>query len=709
MYTTAQLLGMRHGMDVLMVDHIDDYAVLEEEARDGPCLKPKSALDLFLHARKTEYQSCMDRKDIAIRRIPTPLAASLVDVLSKRVVLDDIYFARYADPKRRWQIRSILDSVGNIIPDFVDIVLKFNPSTSLKALASDALGKSAITFDEVGLDIKVAETGYAPYATAPIRLENGTVQRPRPGRWHGKWPQVIESFISHWGYNELARKYATEDILNLRELWSYFDCPPAGDVDSILAAQVASVRWRGLRIDRDAIQQLRDDKQAELDKVELSFNSPRVCTDYICEVLNEVERLAIIRNGKVTTKGVVLEELAKWKVTTTCETCYGIGCGLCTGGEIETDEPHPVAERARLLLDARHAKKEIENYEKLLLAGRFHVSNKIIGALSGRMSGADGLNSQGIKREKTIRRCFPLAWPGQQLDGGDFESFEVTIAVAAWPDPRLLEFLEQGKKFHGIFGVYLFPGKTYDDILATAGLGGEKDLYGRSKNGVFAMMYGGEAYTLANRVGIEEEAADKAFDEFSKDFPVLASERMKVIEPFRAMTQERIGARVDWREPAEYVESLFGYRRYFTLENKIRKVLYDLAEDPPKSWYSERIKVVRRDREQTAAGATKSALYGAAFAIQGAIMRAAGNHRIQSTGAEITKRLQAKCWDIQPCGVHPWRVMPANFHDELMAPVVPSESKCLQNIVGTFVEEHREYVPLLGIDWKVKLDNWADK
>ena len=709
MYCTAQLLGMKYGMAEMMSDHIDDYAVLEEEARDGPCIKPKSALDLFLHARKTEYQAAMDRKDIAIRRIPVTLAQSLVDVLSKRVVLSDVYFARYKDPKRRWQIHPITDSVGNVIPDFVDIVLKFLPSTSLKALTQDALGKTAIQYGEVDLNIKVAETGYAPFATAPLVLKDGTVAKPRPGRWFGKWPQVLESFIAHWGYNDLAREYAADDIYNLRELREYFENPSAGDVDSILACQVASVRWRGFRIDREAITKLRDVKQKALDSVQLSYNSPKVCTQYLCEVLNATERLAIVRNGKITTKGVVLEELVKWKKAVTCDACYGAGCEKCNAGEVESDEPHPVAERARTLLDARHAKKEIENYNKLLLAGRFHVSNKIIGALSGRMSGADGLNAQGIKREKTIRGCFPLAWPGMQLDGGDFKSFEISIAVAAWPDPKIIEYLKQDRKFHGIFGIYLFPGHTYDEIVATAGLDGEKDLYGRSKNGVFAMMYGGEAYTLSNRVGIPEEDAEAAFAEFSKDFPVLAAERLKVIEPFKAITQEHIGARVDWKEPAEYVESLFGYRRYFTIENQIRKTLYKLAEKPPKEWYTNQTKVVRRDREQTATGATKSALFGAAFSIQGSIMRAAGNHRIQSTGAEITKRLQAEVWTIQPHGVHPWLVMPANFHDELMAPVVSSKSKELAGIVDNFVEGHKQFVPLLGIDWKADLDNWAGK
>ena len=43
---------------------------------------------------------------------------------------------------------------------------------------------------------------------------------------------------------------------------------------------------------------------------------------------------------------------------------------------------HPAAERARLVLDARKGKYEINFYDKLLRAGRLHASFEVIGALS---------------------------------------------------------------------------------------------------------------------------------------------------------------------------------------------------------------------------------------------------------------------------------------------------------------------------------------
>ena len=111
---------------------------------------------------------------------------------------------------------------------------------------------------------------------------------------------------------------------------------------------------------------------------------------------------------------------------------------------------------------------------------------------------------------------------------------------------------------------------------------------------------------------------------------------------------------------------MLGYHRYFTLENDIQKRLFKLAQSPPKSWRNFRVKVTRRDRIQTASGAAQSALYGAAFSIEASKIRQAGNHVIQSTGAEITKDVQSAIVEIQPIGIHPWIVRCLNVHDEVM-------------------------------------------
>jgi hypothetical protein len=131
-YTTFRLANP----DWFPEEHIDEIAMLEPAAQEGPCVKPAGALDLLLHSRKGPYQSLMAREDIRIRRVPTALAYALAEELEQRVELDGIYFARSADKDApRWKVFDVKDRDGEIDPNFKDVVLKFNPSGGLKFLA----------------------------------------------------------------------------------------------------------------------------------------------------------------------------------------------------------------------------------------------------------------------------------------------------------------------------------------------------------------------------------------------------------------------------------------------------------------------------------------------------------------------------------------------------------------------------------------------
>jgi len=704
LYTTLSALPMQSRKPE---ECIEEYALAEPGARLGLCLKPVKAMDIMLHARKGPYQSTMNRDDIKIKRVPTELAWELARELNQRIVLNDIYFQRRQDKTIRWQIFDVVDDLGNLIPQFKDIVLKFAPSSALKALAVDAgvAKDSRLFWKDIELDKswRPNENGFAPFA-----LSIG-----KPGNWNWAWPEVIHRHISHWTYNRLAREYALDDVEDTRGLYHYFGDPEPGDDDSELACMVGAVRWKGYEIVPEKILALKQRAMAVEHSVrgKFNYNSAAVVRKYLEEVLSPAERSVMEIDGKITTKGVILEEIGTWKESETCEKCMGMGCTECDDGLVETDTPHPAALRAREVLDARHAKKEIEIYDKLLNAGRFHTDFVVIGTRSSRMAGAGGLNPQGIKKAKQVRSCFNLSGSSDVLCGGDFAGFEVCLADAAYGDPTLRADLKSGKKIHGLFGVFLFPPHTYEEIIATNGaFNFYDDLYGRSKNGVFALLYGGEAYTLSNRVGIPEQVAEDAYNEWCKRYKVWGDERKKIFDMFCSMRQPAgIGTKVIWQDPADYIESMLGFRRYFTLENQIVKSLFQLAEDPPKPWTNIRIKTVRRDRVQTVSGALRSALFAAAFAQQAANMRAAANHVIQSTGAQITKKTQRDIWDIQPSGVNHWRVQPMNIHDEIMCPTHPDFVDQVSKTVAKTVEEFKPKIPLIEIEWSDHLESWADK
>ena len=194
-----------------------------------------------------------------------------------------------------------------------------------------------------------------------------------------------------------------------------------------------------------------------------------------------------------------------------------------------------------------------------------------------------------------------------------------------------------------------------------------------------------------------------------KRFPGIKDAQDEIRKCFGGLEQPGgIGTRVIYIEPDDYVESLFGFRRYFTLENKIADVLFHLAESPPKHWSKLKMKVMRRDHEQTAGGAAKSAMYGAAFSIFSRNVRAAGNHKIQSTGAGVTKPVQAALWVLQPAGFEPFVVKPMNIHDEIMCPTDPDFIEDTQRIMTEQITKFQETVPLLKMDW-VRLKTWAEK
>lgn len=696
-WCTAQLVIQELGTNnVSPKDHIDLFGVLEEKARDYPkTWRLKNVVDLMLVAQRTKYQSMIDRKEIRIRRVPYVLAEKLIVELNKRIVFAPIYFARRKKPGPIWRMAEVKNDVGDIIPDLVDIVCSFKPSKALKALAVEAglvAVDDVLSFTDIDVGVKPEECGYAPYAAGTF--SDGP--KPSPNDWRGTWPDVIDIHIEHWHTNKMARKYAALDPEYTRGIYDHFGQPQFNDVDSQLANMVAVSRWRGYAVDVAAIRKL---KEAAIERKFSAPTAPRAVKNYIYPHLAP-EQIAVIDGS---TKKTVLETIAKWD--------------------------GPAGECATKVLTARSAAKEIELYDKMIQAGRFHASFKVIGAKSNRMSGSDGLNPQGIKATKEVRGSFPLALPGMQLDGGDFDAFEVAIAEAVYGDEGLRKALTEGiecpdcfgvgcdfckekgtiiAKIHALFAQELFPELTYRQIMESKGK--EKDYYTDGKRGLFALFYGGNEQTLVERIGVEEQVALAAILNFASRFPGIQRFQDSIREKFCSMTQPGgIGSKVIWQDPAEYVESMFGFRRYFDLENKVCRELFNLSENLPEEWKSMRLKVVRRDREQKVGSAIMSALFAAAFNIQGQNMRAAANHLIQSPGADMTKRLQCRLWNVQPVGISDWCVQPLNVHDELMTPCTNNVSSVCAEIVKDFIEEYRKHIPLLDMTWQTNIPSWAGK
>lgn len=724
--------------DWLPEDHIETIASYEKESRDGVCLKPASTSDIMLWARKTEFQMTMERKDIRIKKVPTVLADKLCNYLNDNLELPGILFARKKNKfAPRFNIRDVYNEKGELDPYFKNILLKFAPSAGLKTLAATVLGKQNILMFK---DIEVekafwpTENKYAPFweSLSPIARRNA-------------WPAMIKYHIAHWAFHEGARKYASDDIVYTRDLYKYF-AKRIGNIDndddSVLAWQVSQCRWKGYAVDLEGISQLK----LEIKKLlanEAIPTAPRAVKIFLGQEMSVDERTILDIRG---TKKVVLEEISAWfNETDDTEAIKTV---------------HPAAIRAQLVISKRLAKKEEELYDKLLTAERLHADFNITGTLSNRMSGAGALNPQGIKKTKKVRSKFPLAFRNatdkcldRKLCGGDFAGFEVVLADAAYNDSLLrkdlltcetcylklnkpfvvkFEYEENGKlkkkcpncggnktlKIHALFGTFVYPGYDYKAIKDTDGTA--NDLYTRAKSAVFAKIYGGEAYTLMTRLGVSQEAAEAANEKFENKYTGVRRARRNIQEKFGSMQQPGgIGTKIVWKDPADHMSSLLGFKRYFTIENMITKYLFELAQkchnsnifnltDKEKRKLNS-ARVRRRDRLQSPTGAVSSALYAAAFGIQSSNMRAASNHEIQSAGGQATKRVQRCIWDLQPIGVHDYYVMPMNIHDELMNPTHPDYIERVERVVYTTVNNYRDRVPLLEIEWNNDIADWSGK
>ena len=712
------------------------YAKCESAARDRGCLKPAGALDLMLYSRKVQYQYLMDRKPIVMRRVPAEIAPQLCDILNDLLPFRRIFFARYRDKHHKpWNLYE--DKAG---PKFQTIKCKFAPSTGLKSLVADVFpDKYARDFGSVAPDpaFEPIELGYAPFAEAVQQLTEWKGKRPKRfyGDWKGAWPQVIEHHQSHWAVNTAAQEYARNDVEFLRLLYDHFCTtatpPEINDTDSLLACMVGAVRWRGFSVNCEYLRELR---AKAIERKERIPTAPRDVLRYLAKNINDMERLMLpSATDKQTLANLVQADEDAWaQIQEIDKRKYSVDERQAALNAVTW--ALTISRKAFEVLEARKAQKEIEMYDKLLVAGRLHASLKVIGTLSSRMAGDNKLNVQGIKRTKYVRKAFPLAWPGMTLSGGDFAGFEVTIADAVYDDPKLRADLtsytdcvycdgsgrsddtaeckacngtgKERTKIHAIFGTHIFPGYDYKGIRLTAGK--VPDLYTTAKSGLFTWLFAGTERSFEERLGVPAQQAKDGLLSFESSYPLVGKRRRQAMHDYCPVWSGDDG-KFHWREHKKSVETLLGFRRYFDLEYAVVRTLFELPDRLPTEWRDIPSRVMRGNRVQTLLGATCSAIYGAVFSLQNYVSRVAINHPIQGTGAQITKELQARIWQFQPIGYNPWQVMPLNVHDEIMVPVAPALSHDLAELVTTVVNEQKQTVPLLEIEWHTNMGTWADK
>jgi len=307
------------------------------------------------------------------------------------------------------------------------------------------------------------------------------------------------------------------------------------------------------------------------------------------------------------------------------------------------------------VLEWKKLEKFITAFGKTLLQhvgqdGRIHATFEQLGADSGRMSCREP-NLQQIPKpqddDTNVRRCF-VAQEGCKLLVADLSNIELRILAEASQDPTMLRFFAEGKDLHSETAKLMFKLPPETDTKKHLINGVKARDIAKTIN--FGLAYGMGPSGLANRVGVNLETAKRLMQIYFATY--------KGVDGYLKRTGRK-GAKEG------YAVTLAGRRRLFAQE--------DLS-NPAK---------------------------------RGRVERAAKNHPIQGTNADILKRALALLFKRLPDDIH----VVLTVHDEIVleAPVDSLEDaehllkECMMDACREFLK--RVVVPepdVLVADYWVK-------
>lgn len=381
---------------------------------------------------------------------------------------------------------------------------------------------------------------------------------------------------------------------------------------------------------------------------------------------------------------------------------------------------HPAHQVAIAMLDYNPSRQRYDQIVKLLQSetGRFHPDLKVMGTSTGRMAGTSGFNAQGISKDKDTDskgRPIGIREAVKTKLGGDFAGFEVAIAASAWHDEKLLDELDKGIDTHTSVMAAVHPvikslKLSFADVVKIRADNKHPQYNlvnkcrGQIKPVVFGVLYGATAMRVASILGISMIQAEEVVKGFFTHYSGLGAFKAK--EEKRFLTADTTTWQMDSvSKMARVATDMTGFKRRFDFEAEVADTLWKMS-------YGKAIKdldlpdgkIVRQEKKgaQTYHNALRSALLGAAIAIQQAVFRAGVNMPIQGTGGNFTKKLAAKVWKTR-------RVPMLNAHDEIIwANHSDLDPTLIKNDVKEFQDENRKLVKHLRFDVKY-METWAEK
>jgi DNA polymerase-1 len=291
-----------------------------------------------------------------------------------------------------------------------------------------------------------------------------------------------------------------------------------------LVPVLARMEHAGIGVDRPYLEELGADLRSRLSELErrihqeagdpFNINS----TNQLREVLYDKLALPVLKKtstGAPSTDASVLEKLA---------------------------ESHPIV---AYLLQYRELEKlrstYVEGYLPLVTSqGRIHTRFNQMAATTGRLS-SDTPNLQNIpvrsETGKTVRRAF-IPRRGWTFLIADYSQIELRVLAHMSRDSGLVEAFASDSDIHTATAARVF--RVPGHLVTT-------EMRRRAKTINFGLLYGMEAFGLADRLGITRDEARHHIDEYFAQFPDVKAFMDGVV------TQARNQG---------YTTTLFGRRRY---------------------------------------------------------------------------------------------------------------------------------------------------
>ena len=215
-----------------------------------------------------------------------------------------------------------------------------------------------------------------------------------------------------------------------------------------------------------------------------------------------------------------------------------------------------------IILAHREMKKLLGTYVDALpdlinqRTGHVHTSfNQTITA-TGRLSSSNpNLQNIPVRGEegKEIRKAF-IPEPGCLFFSADYSQIELRVMAHLSGDENMINVFKEGKDLHAATAATIYK-KNIEEV--------SRDERTKSKRANFGIIYGITVFGLAERLGITREESKKLIDGFFETFPKVKDYMDHAIEEARQK---------------EYVETLFGRRRYLKDINSANATVRGFAE-----------------------------------------------------------------------------------------------------------------------------------